>query len=271
MDLKSLIEKMDLIEKKQILKESVDQQPSEQLTEAPLMEVEKVESIYDVLLEEFGYNSQVDEAEEFKFSPEQEKWLGGANRQDPYILARMPGPKPPVGYFKDPEDQAIAKKMNFGQSNLNTVKKALGMQPGDAQTFADPTTAQPAQGQAAQPAKPQATDQRVNPDSQQGQMLAKQTMGMDEPQSGVAGVQGGSEQDRQLAAQTAGMNDPEKPPVAQAGGTDKNKLPDTPPQVSMTPVAGQAAQPAKDAEGQGTIDPNKLKRFKELLAKAGAK
>ena len=47
-------------------------------------------------------------AGEFKFTPEQEKWLGGANRQDPYILSRMPGEKPPVSYFTDPEDQKIA-------------------------------------------------------------------------------------------------------------------------------------------------------------------
>lgn len=43
-------------------------------------------------------------------TPEQEKWLGGANRQDPFIMARMPGPKPPASYFKDPEDQAIVKQ-----------------------------------------------------------------------------------------------------------------------------------------------------------------
>lgn len=39
-------------------------------------------------------------------------------------------------------------------------------------------------GQAASPAAPQATDQRVNADSQQGQMLAAQTAGMNEPAQG---------------------------------------------------------------------------------------
>jgi hypothetical protein len=37
------------------------------------------------------------EPEDFKFSPEQEKWLGGASRKDPYIMGKMPpelGPKP---------------------------------------------------------------------------------------------------------------------------------------------------------------------------------
>lgn len=57
-------------------------------------------------------------------------------------------------------------------------------------------------------------------------------------------------------------------PVAQAGGTDKNKLPDTPPEVSMTPDTGSSANPP--ASDPGTIDPNKLKRFKELLDKAEA-
>jgi hypothetical protein len=47
---------------------------------------------------------------EFKFSSEQEKWLGGADRQDPFILARMPGPKPPMDYFKSDEDREIAKR-----------------------------------------------------------------------------------------------------------------------------------------------------------------
>jgi len=75
------------------------------------------------------------EEEEFKFSPEQEKYLGGANRQDPHILKDMPGPKPPISYFKDPEDQAIAKQLNFGRQNLNTVTQALGGQPGEPETF----------------------------------------------------------------------------------------------------------------------------------------
>ena len=42
-------------------------------------------------------------------TPEQTKWLGGANQQDPIIMSRMPGTKPPVSYFKDPADQKIAR------------------------------------------------------------------------------------------------------------------------------------------------------------------
>jgi hypothetical protein len=55
----------------------------------------------------------------FTFTPEQEKWLGGANRQDPDILKRMPGPKPPVSYFKNADAQRRAQELNFGRQNLN--------------------------------------------------------------------------------------------------------------------------------------------------------
>jgi hypothetical protein len=44
---------------------------------------------------------------------EQAKWLGGANQQDPYILSRMPGAKPPVTHFTNPQDQALAKQLGF--------------------------------------------------------------------------------------------------------------------------------------------------------------
>jgi len=62
----------------------------------------------------------------FSFTPEQEKWLGNANRQDPNILSRMPGPKPPLSYFTNPEDQARARELNQGNQNLTRVKNAFG-------------------------------------------------------------------------------------------------------------------------------------------------
>jgi len=73
-------------------------------------------------------STKVKEDQDFTFTPEQEKWLGNANRKDPYILARMPGPKPPPSYFSDPQDQQTAQNIqrsqdlatkwqNFRQSN----------------------------------------------------------------------------------------------------------------------------------------------------------
>jgi hypothetical protein len=171
MDLKALIAKMDQIESKKFLTEDEDRKPSKkqerevELPSGAKVKATKVQgwqsqkadkeadkeskrkdegivfnsAIGKALLREFGLTE-----EEFKFSPEQEKWLGGANRQDPIILSRMPGPKPPVTYFKDPADQAKAKEMNFGQSNLNALKGLVGMKKGAEQAFADPTTAKPA-------------------------------------------------------------------------------------------------------------------------------
>jgi hypothetical protein len=149
-------------------------------------------SIAQMLLREFGLeeadaanpwaNDPAKSAAWAALTPQDQKWLGGADPTDPYILARAPNKGKPAA----------------------------------------PAAAAPAASQA------------VNPDSQQGQMMAAQTAGMNDPASGVAGVTGGSQQDNMLAAQTAGMDDPAAPAAA--------------------------AAPA--------IDPKKIARFKELLAKA---
>jgi len=104
----------------------------------------------DIIMKSLRYYIDLVEEEGFTFSPEQEKFLGNADRQDPHILKRMPGPKPPISYFKNPEDQAIAKQLNFGQQNVNAVTQAFGGSPDKPETFpsgthsvrpADPTPA----------------------------------------------------------------------------------------------------------------------------------
>ncbi len=88
---------------------------------------------------------ELDEQAAFQFSPEQEAWLGKSDRQDPYIIARMPGPKPSVNYFTNPEDRAIAQRLNIGQQNLNRIKSFVGAKQGDAEVFAtQPGDARPA-------------------------------------------------------------------------------------------------------------------------------
>lgn len=85
-------------------------------------------------------STKVKEDQDFTFTPEQEKWLGNANRKDPYILARMPGPKPPPSYFSDPQDQQTAQNIqrsqdlatkwqNFRQSN-SLSNKIINKLPG---------------------------------------------------------------------------------------------------------------------------------------------
>jgi len=65
-------------------------------------------------------------------TPEQAKWLGSANQQDPNILNRMPGVKPPVTHFTDPADQARAKQLGFPAAPAPATQAPAV--PGTAQT-----------------------------------------------------------------------------------------------------------------------------------------
>lgn len=140
----------------------------------------------------------------------------------------------------DPTDNIIVRAMADG-SGWGRAKGINDANP-DGTPKVAPQAANPA---PAAPAAPAATSQAVNPDSEQGQMLAKQTQGMNDPQSGVAGVQGGSEQDRKLAAQTAGMDAPE-------------------------PAAAPAAAPAAPQKNLLPVDPN-IKAFQDEVLKTDPK
>ena len=127
--------------------------------------------IAQALLREFGLEEA---GGEWAPTPEQEKWLGGANRQDPYIMNRMPGVKPPVSYFKDPADQALAKQMKFPTAAAAPTRSMsplpTGMTQADADqarnaTEPDAVAQAPASGQAAQPAKPVTVPAGINPET----------------------------------------------------------------------------------------------------------
>ncbi len=99
----------------------------------------------------------------FQFTDAQKQWLGGANPQDPYIIARMRravgGPLPPVDYFKNPEDQAIARQLNVGRDNLNRVRGAVGNKPlGTDGYFPDQNQPPPAKKPRWQPTEPLPTN-----------------------------------------------------------------------------------------------------------------
>jgi peptidoglycan hydrolase-like protein with peptidoglycan-binding domain len=91
--------------------------------------------------EAFGLTSN---ANLFNFTPEQEKWLGNANRSDPNILARMPGEKPPLSYFTNPEDRARAIELNQGEKNLTSLKNMFGSKNKYNDVFRDVQQADPA-------------------------------------------------------------------------------------------------------------------------------
>jgi hypothetical protein len=59
------------------------------------------------------------------FSPEQEKWLGGADRTDPYILARMRSAVPDAPEPTSRDFDAIDKDMVAPSRNLEPVTKTV--------------------------------------------------------------------------------------------------------------------------------------------------
>jgi hypothetical protein len=79
-----------------------------------------------------GQGGQPAAAPAAALTPDQQKWLGGANPQDPYILSRMPGANQiPVSYFKDPKDQKIAsgRGMPFAKESAESDGQLLTADP----------------------------------------------------------------------------------------------------------------------------------------------
>ena len=114
MDLKALMQKLETINTKQIVTESVE--TKKVITESVARRVVKesadpvfTSSIARGLVEEFGYeveesaltenphaNDPAKSAAWTALSPEDQKWLGGADPTDPYILARAPNKGKPA-------------------------------------------------------------------------------------------------------------------------------------------------------------------------------
>ena len=290
MDLQKLIARMDQIEAKgmneasdpaeydhtstQNQNQNIDSQPSvaeeshsvKYYTVSDIDESSMFKSgIARGLIQEFGY--KLDEAEEFQFSPEQDTWLGKANRQDPYILARMPGPKPPFSYFKDPEDQAIAKRMNFGANNLNKIKNLVGAgTQGDASTFAVPAAA-PAKMRGSDPAAATQTGAASNmakDPAQQGQAAATPAQAATPVPQKVDPNQA----DRDDAEQGAAMR-------ANAGGGTSAATgvgnPGEEAAAELAKIKQNAGLPStQGAESSAKFKAEKLARLKEITAKLQA-
>lgn len=168
-------------------------------------------SIANALLREFGLEEKVTlPADGSTPAIQQVQTPGGTVTQAaPAVKNPYQGADAAKFAAMSPEDQAWLTK-GGGVPDIND-QFILARAPNKGKAVAKPA-ATPAAGGTA----PAASSQAVNPDSQQGQMLAAQTAGMNDPASGVAGVTGGSQQDNMLAAQTAGMDAPA------AGGTAAN-------------------------------------------------
>jgi hypothetical protein len=100
---------------------------------------------------------------------------------------------------------------------------------------------------------------------------------MNDPQSGVAGVQGGSQQDNMLAAQTAGMNDPQSTQATAQQAAVASGQPDDVTGVDAAVAAQaaapaqQAASPAKPAAKPAAKGDPKVMAMQQELIKKGAK
>lgn len=185
MDIKQLIAKMDEIESKKILLESTTTVETTKPVETKSVEKTHSTSIYEMLIKEFGYDlnevenpwagaSPADQdraakaAAFAKLSPEDQKWLNGADPTDPYILARAPNKgKPAAG--------GAAQPANSAQDDVTGVDAAVATQqaasgPSDAEIAANNAAlgnwndTAPAGG-AAQPTAPVQVPAGINPET----------------------------------------------------------------------------------------------------------
>ena len=171
MDMRQLIAQIDHIENKQILNEDAHYATAQVDNRPQVSKSNNQTSIYEMLIKEFGYdveestltenphaNDPAKSAAWAALSPEDQKWLGGADPTDPYILARAPNKgKPaapaPGGAAASPAAPAVdagATDMSMGQAGAvnaaDTAASATDMSMGQAGAV------NAAAGGAAQPA-----------------------------------------------------------------------------------------------------------------------
>jgi len=180
MDMKQLIAQIDHIENKQILNEDAHYTAAQVDNRPQVSKSNTQTSIYEMLIKEFGYdveestltenphaNDPAKSAAWTALSPEDQKWLGGADPTDPYILARAPNKgkpaapaaggaaQPAPAQIMDPnqadkDDAQMGADMRANAAGGNSTSAATGVgNPGEeaaatAQANAAPAAAQPA-------------------------------------------------------------------------------------------------------------------------------
>ena len=188
MDLKALMQKLETINTTQIVTESVE--PKQVITESKTVVKESAEPVFKSsiargLVEEFGYELEEETLDEAgnpwandpaksaawsALTPEDQKWLGGADPTDPYILARAPNkgkpaaPAPggaatkpadatsPAMTAADQDDADMGAAMRAMAAGGNSTSAATGVgNPGEeaaAQAAADAAATKPADAPA---------------------------------------------------------------------------------------------------------------------------
>ena len=273
MDLRALMQKLETIDKKQIVTESVETKKVITESVAPVRQstvpVFK-SSIARGIVEQFGYEVEESTLTEnphasdpaksaawAALSPEDQKWLGGADPTDKFILARAPNKgKPaaaPTAADQDDADQGAAMRANAAGGNSTSAATGVG-NPGEeaaAQAAADKmatTSAATGVGNPGEEAAAQAAADKAD--------AAAGATDMSMGQAGAAN-----------AAQTAALASGAQDDVT---GVDKAVAANAAQPATATaaaPAGGAAASPAKP---KPTPDPKVMAMQQELIKK-GAK
>ena len=272
MDLRALMQKLETIDKKQIVTESVETKKVITESVAPVRQstvpVFK-SSIARGIVEQFGYEVEESTLTEnphasdpaksaawAALSPEDQKWLGGADPTDKFILARAPNKGKPAATAaadQDDADQGAAMRANAAGGNSTSAATGVG-NPGEeaaAQAAADKmatTSAATGVGNPGEEAAAQAAADKAD--------AAAGATDMSMGQAGAAN-----------AAQTAALASGAQDDVT---GVDKAVAANAARPATATaaaPTGGTAASPAKP---KPTPDPKVMAMQQELIKK-GAK
>jgi hypothetical protein len=186
MNFRSLIQKIETLEKKQVLTESTTQTTDNIIVEnSSVQHQSSLGALATALLKEFGLEEAPaqnpwtgrDEAKAAawdKLSPQDQQWLGGADPTDPYILRRAPNKGQPAAQSSTPQNATQAAqdveidKVSGEFDNMNqqaAMDKELDAATAQADANqANAVTGQPqAPQQSAQPAAKPAGNRSMTP------------------------------------------------------------------------------------------------------------
>jgi hypothetical protein len=270
MDLRALMQKLETIDKTQIVTESVETKKVITESVAPVRQstvpVFK-SSIARGLVEEFGYEVEESTLTEnphasdptksaawAALSPEDQKWLGGADPTDKFILARAPNKGKPAPQKVDP-NQADRDDAEMGAAGR-------AMAAGGNSTSAATGVGNPGEEAAAQAAADRTAAIGAGQDAEMADMGAAMTANAAQTAALASGAQDDATGvDKAVAAQ-----------ANQVASAPLQLPPGAAPEAGMTvagekPAGGAAASPAKP---KPTPDPKVMAMQQELIKK-GAK
>jgi hypothetical protein len=261
MDLRALMQKLETIDKKQIVTESVETKKVITESVAPVRQstvpVFK-SSIARGLVEEFGYEVEESTLTEnphasdpaksaawAALSPEDQKWLGGADPTDKFILARAPNKGKPAA-------APAVQKVDPNQADRDDAEMGAAgraMAAGGNSTSAATGVGNPGEEAAAQAAADRTAAIGAGQDAEMADMGAAMTANAAQ----AAALASGAQDDVTGVDKAVAAN------AAQPATT-----------TAAAPTGGAAASPAAPAKPKAKSDPKVMAMQQELIKK-GAK